>query len=119
MLDATIELPALAKERSLDLVLVQEQYPGSADVIEVGTRPKADIYVHGNSVAATTLQHLSNELCVVCHAVIKGTELYLISAYFKYNIDIINHLAHLEGVLDQLRGKPVLICVDSNAHSPL
>ncbi|RVE43182.1 hypothetical protein evm_012170 [Chilo suppressalis] len=35
------------------------------------------------------------------------------------NQDISRHILNLEGVLDHLADKPVLICVDSNTHSPM
>ncbi|CAK1591438.1 unnamed protein product [Parnassius mnemosyne] len=63
------------------------------------------------------LPHLSNSHCVVCHVEKYG--LYLIFAYFKYSDSIDQHLKHLEIVLDQLKGKRVVIGVDSNANSPL
>ncbi|CAK1595528.1 unnamed protein product [Parnassius mnemosyne] len=79
---------------------IQEQWAQSEDLIQFGVLP-----------------HLNNSHCVACYVEKYG--LYLISAYFKYSDSIDQHLQHLETVLDQLKGKRVVIGVDCNAHSPL
>ncbi|CAK1579552.1 unnamed protein product [Parnassius mnemosyne] len=73
--------------------------------------------IPGEHMGVAGLPHLSNSHCVVCHVEKYG--LYLISAYFKYSDSIDQHLQHLETILDQLKGKRVVIGVNSNAHSPL
>lgn len=41
----------------------------------------------------------------------------MVSAYFQYRDDIDGHLEHLGVVLDSLKGRKVIDCLDSNAHS--
>ncbi|CAH2083507.1 unnamed protein product [Euphydryas editha] len=65
------------------------------------------------------MHNLSTEYCTVIHADYQGFSTYIISAYFQYCHDIVRHLEHLSYVMDRLGGTPVLIGVDSTAHSPL
>lgn len=69
------------------------------------------------AMAVTLLLHHSNEHCAVVHVAHGDTDLYVISAYFQYSHDIGRHIAHLENVINLLSGKPIIIGVDSNAHS--
>jgi len=48
-----------------------------------------------------------------------GFSFYVASCYFQYSDEIEGHLRHLEMVLRTLRGKRLLIAVDSNARSSL
>lgn len=43
--------------------------------------------------------------------------LNLISGYFQFAHEVEPYL-HLQSVIDEVRGKEALICIDSNAHSP-
>lgn len=118
---ATSELPVIAAERNLDLVLVQEQYvnSGLTGLLQCGSAPKAGIMVRNDRIALTLLHNLSTEHCTVVHADYQGFGIYIVSAYFQYSHDIVRHLEHLSYVMDRLAGSPVLIGMDSNAHSPL
>lgn len=44
--------------------------------------------------------------------------LNLISGYFQCAHEVEPYLQHLQSVIDEVRGEDVLICIDSNAHSP-
>lgn len=117
---ATAELPALSDEERLSLVLVQEPYLGRP--LEGLLTPScegvgAGIYVRDARLTVAVLHHLCTRNCMVCH--IAGDDIYVVSAYFQYSEDIAPHLEHITGVLEHLRGKHVLIGVDSNAHSPM
>ncbi|GBP95203.1 Retrovirus-related Pol polyprotein from type-1 retrotransposable element R1 [Eumeta japonica] len=66
--------------------------------------------------AVAMLPHLSGSNCLVYR--LEAADVYIISGSCQYSHDIDVHLNHLETVLDVLRGKKVLIVIDSNAHSP-
>ncbi|CAH2079966.1 unnamed protein product, partial [Iphiclides podalirius] len=60
---ATLELPHIARELNLDLVMIQEQYPPAAaelHVIQTGEKPKAAIYVHNRLAGVAVAHELSN-----------------------------------------------------------
>lgn len=109
----------VASSHRLDLVLVQEQYNSRPGILQCGINPKAGVLVLNRAIAATLLHHLSNEHCTVVHVAHGETSLHVVSAYFQYSHDIGRHIAHLESVLQRLSGKPTLVGVDSNAHSPM
>lgn len=121
---ATAELPLIAENLGLDVVLLQEHYPRSqavavGSILQCGDSAKAGIYVRRRDLVCAFLHHLSNSHCTVCHVLNDEEGTYLVSAYFQYSDDIDAHLEHLGGVLDKLRGKKTVIGVDSNAHSPM
>lgn len=124
---ATAELPRLAEEEALDVILVQEPYVavcGSPAALQQlllpeGPCPKAGMYLARTEVACAVLQHLTNPHCIVCHLVWRDASVHLASAYFQYSANIDTHLEHLGRVLEDLRGHRVLLGADVNTHSPL
>lgn len=82
---ATGELPIVARELNLDIILFQEQYLRARDlsIILFGDQPKAGIYVASPGSSVVTLEHLST-----CHYIAinitRGAvvDLVLTSAYF-------------------------------------
>ncbi|GBP63881.1 Retrovirus-related Pol polyprotein from type-1 retrotransposable element R1 [Eumeta japonica] len=115
--EATRELPETAQRLGLDLVLVQEQYTSAENIIQTGTTPKAGIMVTRTNLTLTALAHLSTQHCMVAH--VGPNDLYVISGYFQYSDRIDPHLEHLGSVLNALRGKRVIVGVDSNVHSAM
>lgn len=113
---ATKELPSIAKDHDLDLLLLQEQYPDVPEIIQ-GTNAKAGICLPRGDLPCAVLHHLSTTHCIVVH--IEPWDIYVVTAYFQYSDDIATHLHQLDAVLHRLRGKHILIGVDSNAHSPM
>lgn len=116
---ATAELPVVARTFGVDIVLVQEQYHSRPGILQCGESPKAGILALNSSIAVTVLTQLSNEYCIVAHLAHEDFGLHIISAYFQYCHDIGRHISHLESVLRRLPSSPIIIGVDSNAHSPL
>ncbi|CAB3258317.1 unnamed protein product [Arctia plantaginis] len=103
---ATRELPRVARDHGLDVVLVQEPYTGvrgevdnAVIIVAAGGTSKAGIYIPALDVRCAYLEALCTSHCVVCHMACGRRE--------------------GERVLDVLRGEAVLICVDTNAHSPM
>lgn len=116
---ATTELPMVAQSMGLDIVLVQEQYAGSASILECGDAPAAGLVVLNPRLTVTLLLDLSDSHCLVAHIVSGAYDFHLVSAYFQYSDDVAIHVAKLERILTRLGGARVLIGVDSNAHSPI
>ncbi|CAK1554966.1 unnamed protein product [Leptosia nina] len=65
------------------------------------------------------MHHLTTSHCSVAQVELRTGLVYLVSAYFQYSDDIQPHIRHLERVLEALKGKPVIIAVDTNTHSSL
>lgn len=121
---ATREIPALAAELRLDVVLVQEpysaqQHDSTISFIWMGPGAKAALYVPRLDVQCSLLSHVSNSHCAVCHVAWGRSSLYLVSAYFQYSHDIQRHLKQMDKVFNALQGRAVLVGADTNAHSPL
>ncbi|PZC70717.1 hypothetical protein B5X24_HaOG215013 [Helicoverpa armigera] len=119
---ATTELPAVSKAMGVHIVLAQEPYCGSSApslTLPECSAPKVGIYVADRTTTCAVLQHLSTPHCLVCHILIGGLSMYMVSAYFQYSEDISPHLEHLARVLNTLRGCRVLVGADTNTHSPL
>lgn len=115
--DATRELPSIARDLGLDIVLVQEQYSMVGFLAQCGAHPKAGVYIRNRVLPCAVLHHLSSTHITVVH--IGGWDLYMVSAYFQYSDPIDPYLHRLGNILDRLRGARVVICADTNAHSPL
>ncbi|GBP97354.1 Retrovirus-related Pol polyprotein from type-1 retrotransposable element R1 [Eumeta japonica] len=114
---ATQELPSVARGMGLDLVLVQEQYSGEPNLLQIGQHAKAGILACRSDTTICGLAHLFTPHCLVGH--VEPCDVHVLSCYFQYSEDIDRHLDHLDRVLNTLRGKRILIGVDCNAHSPL
>ncbi|GBP97330.1 hypothetical protein EVAR_103843_1 [Eumeta japonica] len=95
----------------LDIVLVQEQYTESLEILQVGENAKAGTYLANSNVNCAVLQQYSSSHCVVCS--FDALDIVTVSAYFQYSDEIDVYITHLERVLDQLKGRRVLIAVDS------
>lgn len=119
--EATCELVVVARNIGLDIVLVQEQYCNHHinNLIQCGQSAKAGILVLNPNFSVTLLGHLGSDHCVVVHIVGGGIDLYAVSSYCQYNHDIATHLDRLSHIMDSMPGVPLLIGMDSNAHSPL
>ena len=124
---ATLELHAIVGEHALDIVLLQEPYTRSIAtspgimLLPTDVSSKAAIYIANTTVACSLQLHLSTSHCVVAHFGLDppSSSFYAVSAYFQYSHDIGPHLQHLGLVLEALRGRRVIIGVDSNTHSPM
>ncbi|GBP96981.1 hypothetical protein EVAR_89958_1 [Eumeta japonica] len=68
------------------------------------------------NLTLTALAHLSTQHCMVAH--VGPSDLYVISGYFQYS-DRIDPYQSTGSVLNALRGKRVIVGVDSNVHSPM
>lgn len=115
---ATRELPSIAGELGLDIVLVQEQYPQAEILAADGALAKAGAYVRSRRLPVALLHHLSDMHMLVLH-IGPPVDVYAVSAYFQYSDPIDPYLHRLGIVMDRLRGKRVIVCADVNAHSPL
>ncbi|CAH4034187.1 unnamed protein product [Pieris brassicae] len=118
---ATKELPALARNLDLSVCLVQEQYPAARlpGLYQHDVAPMAGIIVLRDDLAVLVLRNLCTSHCFVAQLGGGENTVYVVSAYFQYKDEIAPHLEHLERVLEALRGKCVVIGVDTNTHSQL
>ncbi|GBP96302.1 Retrovirus-related Pol polyprotein from type-1 retrotransposable element R1 [Eumeta japonica] len=80
---------------------------------------EAAVIVSGERTACAFLSELSNDYCSCVHVRTNAGDVYLVSAYFKYSHRIEPHLEHLQHVLNVLKGKKIVICADTNTHSPV
>ncbi|GBP63876.1 Retrovirus-related Pol polyprotein from type-1 retrotransposable element R1 [Eumeta japonica] len=114
---ATQELPDVVRNIGLGIVLVQEQYKGEPNLLQVGQNAKAGILICRSEIDVSVLAHLSTPRCLVGH--VEPYDVHVLSCYFQYSEAIDKHLNCLDRVLNILRGKRILTWLDCNAHSPL
>lgn len=130
----TGELRTLVGQQQIGILLVQEPYIYTENgplsefyglgcrptvVVKQGVTPWAGIVVMDPHCRVLALDHLSTAHCACAEVLAPGLELVVISCYFKFGDDIKPHLSHLRGVLDKLRGRNILLGIDSNAETPL
>ncbi|GBP95674.1 Retrovirus-related Pol polyprotein from type-1 retrotransposable element R1 [Eumeta japonica] len=117
---ASLELREIARTTRLDIIAVQEQYQTKEiHYIQKSPTPEAAVVCFNDSIACAFISDLSNEYCSCVHVQAGSVETYLVSAYFKYNQAIDHHLQHMHQIMLRLKGKKIIICADSNTHSPL
>lgn len=129
----TGEVRQLVVEKRLDVLLLQEPHvrkQGSSHTfvgLGVGMkvaavrsqRPWAAVAISNPNFQMLFVSQLSTTHCVCVEVQAPGFSFYVASCYFQYSDEIEGHLRHLEMVLRTLRGKRLLIAVDSNARSSL
>lgn len=123
------ELRTKIDRNNIDLLLLQEPYAWKNRVVGLGAqtrvitgnkpdeKPWAAIVSTSRGLTILRLQHLSNAYCVCIEISIGIRSVYFISAYFRFSENIDDHLQHLDSVLRQLRGRKVVLGIDSNAKS--
>ncbi|GBP46668.1 Retrovirus-related Pol polyprotein from type-1 retrotransposable element R1 [Eumeta japonica] len=115
--DATDEIFVSARELGLDLLAVQEHYQRANTRFMQASQ--AAVVVSSERTACVFLAELSNEYCSCIHIQTNAGNVYLVSANFKYSHRIEPHLEHLQHVINALKGKKIVICADTNTHSPV
>ena len=80
---------------------------------------KAGVAVFSRRMDIARVSQLCTRHCAVCEVQAPGFSFFIVSHYFQFRDDVEKHLSHLEKVLNVLRGKRVLIGLDSNANSPM
>ncbi|GBP97348.1 Retrovirus-related Pol polyprotein from type-1 retrotransposable element R1 [Eumeta japonica] len=118
--DATDEILASARKLGLDLLAVQEHYQrDNTGFMQTSQAAEAAIVTAGERTACAFLSELSNDYCSCAHVRTNTGDVYLVSAYFKYSHRIEPHLEHLQHIINVLKGKKIIICADTNTHSPV
>ncbi|GBP00474.1 Retrovirus-related Pol polyprotein from type-1 retrotransposable element R1 [Eumeta japonica] len=111
---ATRELPDTDRCMGLDQVLVQKQYTRVPFLLQNGLESKAGVMLaKEDKRTIAVLLRLSGPVHI------SSVDVYMVSSYFQYRVEIDLHLDYLERVLKVLHGQQILIRVDCNAHSPL
>ena len=80
---------------------------------------KAGVAVFSRRVDLARVSQLCTRHCAVCEVQAPGFSFFIVYHFFQFRDDIEKHLSHLGKVLNALRGKKVLIGLDSNANSPM
>ena len=70
-------------------------------------------------ITALKLTHICTSHFALAEVDCAGSSLYIASGYFQLSHPIEDHLNNLANVLNEIRGKNVIICLDSKAISPL
>ncbi|XP_063989964.1 uncharacterized protein LOC135169158 [Diachasmimorpha longicaudata] len=111
------------------ILLLQEPYNNKNGIegLGMGTRivkhgntpPLAVIAVINPEITVTKLGHLCNTHFVIAELIQSNKSTYVASGYFQLCHDIDEHIDHVQKVMEQLRGKELLIAIDANARSTL
>lgn len=123
---ATAELREHAVAQKVDVLLLQEPYHTQGKIRGFGggmrtyqkqaeVAPGAGIVLVNPELTAIQLGWLGTSHCVVVW--ISEVDLYIVSSYCQHMDEIGGHIDELQRVLDALRGKSIVIGVDSNARN--
>lgn len=129
----TGEIRELICRKRLDILLLQEPYVKKTDAAHtyfgLGTaarvaavrseRAWATVVLCNPAFQMLFVSQLSTAHCVCAEVQAPGFSFYVVSHYFQHRDDIEVHLRHLDMVLRTLRGKRVIVALDSNAKSAL
>ncbi|KAI5753744.1 hypothetical protein M8J77_002974 [Diaphorina citri] len=77
----------------------------------------AAIAIFNNELKVMVMDSLCTEFFAVILLHLENEDIYIISGYFKPNIDIDTHCNQLKEILDKLSGKKIVIGADFNARS--
>ena len=127
------EIRSLVGVKKIDILLLQEPRSRSrggthwCEGMDSGTKviatrkeqPWAAIAITNPDIEVLSISQLSTSYCVYAEIIAPNLSFYVVSPYFKYGDDKKKHLHHLEKVLKALRGKRILLGMDSNAQSSL
>jgi hypothetical protein len=80
-------------------------------------RPKTAIIITNPKIESVFIQTYSNEFLTIAIFEFNGRNYAIISAYCSPAKDIDSELNYLQTVINELRLKNFIICIDSNAHS--
>ena len=131
---AMAELEQAMKVRALDIVLVQEPYTyqdkTDSSRSPMGLESRKMVYntqvvhprtlvAHNNDCDFLIIQSLSNECFTTVQMSKGGAYVYFISCYFRWKNDDSIHLDFLQGILDKIGHRAVIIGGDFNARSKL
>lgn len=117
----TQEARVIGERMGINVMLCQEPYTrggkiigfgGGAKVIVgsgPGGTPMAAVIVMNEEIECMLVRQFSNEHCVCVEMNLNGKRVYVISVYFQYGEDVGVHVRFLQGVLENLRGKDVIV----------
>ena len=123
------EIRQKAVEEGADILMLQEPYQrnGKIEGFGIGTRivyhndecPWAALVILNPEISVLKISHLCNTHFAVAELSHRGITFYAVSCYFQLSHDIEKYIRHLDVILESLRGRGLLIGLDSNAKSPL
>ena len=113
------EIRQTAVEAGIDILLLQEPYSRSQRIegLGMGTRiikcdnatPWAAMAIINPEITVLKLTHLCTSHFPIAEIYCAGSSLYIASGYFKLSHPIEEHLNNLSKVLNEIRGRDVLI----------
>ena len=125
----TPEICQKAVEERIDILLLQEPYHREGKIIgfgsdakiayKLGTDPWAAIVILNPNICTLQLTQLCSTHFAVIEITVDQESIYLVSGYFQRRDEIEVHHKSLDKILTKLRGKKVIMSIDSNANSPL
>ncbi|CAK9819177.1 Putative 115 kDa protein in type-1 retrotransposable element R1DM [Anthophora quadrimaculata] len=129
------ELSQFVGRSKTDILLVQEPYCPADKVCGLGLNTKllsdkkkfakistahkikATIAIYNRNCDALKIEQLSNTHFICSEITLSNYKLFLVCAYLQHCEEIKPYLCHLDQILQTLRGKNIILCMDSNANS--
>lgn len=119
----TTEAELIMKENALEIMALQEPYSNrgkihvSNAIYDSGCGNPLSCVISANNSRAMLITSLSDQYFTTISYTIGVTELYIVSAYFKYDQSSVDLTEGLRSILKSLTGKQIIICGDFNAKS--
>lgn len=114
---------------NLDVLCLQEPYSymgrvrgytaNNKRIIQPNTKcPMAAIVFYNDEIEVTQLNTVGEHVVAV-QILLGKTEIFIVNAYCQFSHDIEPYLIEIEKVLNKLKDKMVIVCMDANARSVL
>lgn len=127
------EIRQAAAEQNIDILLIQDPYSKlnnnhymlcdtGRTIKTAATRkekPMALVAICNRNLDIVYLPKLSTTHCACAEISTQDGTIYAISHYFQWKDDIEKHLDHLQKVLTTLKGKRIILGIDTNSESGL
>lgn len=133
------ELRQTAHNSKIDIIMIQEPYtiPNSANQHTMGVSTKivtdrkkfndnkttkeiwSAVAILNSNYTILKLTEFSNTHFTCIEATYNKVKTYIVNAYFQYSEKIDKYIEHLHKFLTTMKGKRILIALDSNAKSTL
>lgn len=122
------ETNQIIREKVLDMALLQEPYyayknirglPSYLSLLKPSCESPMVAAVCKRELDPVLLSGYSSRNMMVFSVHFSGIDLFIVNVYCQFGDDIDGYLQWIQSVLDNFRGKKVIIAVDSNAKSPM
>lgn len=119
----TIEAELIMREMNIDIMALQEPYSSGGKiyvpnvVYDTGCERPMSCILNKNNSRAMLITSLSDEFFTTMNYVVGENNLYIVSAYFKYNQPYASLVERLRYIIKELGNRMILVCGDFNAKS--